>query len=161
MKRTPLKRNKPLNSKEKAVKKAKKKKVGQRTLKARADVLAAAWCKKDGICLACHCGVEGGSDGRLEWAHLKSRGEACIRHEPSNAVPLCHAHHFRFTKHPDEWYEFIERVFPGRWAHLRDMVRNHKETNTKTDYQFWIDWYRKNDETPFFIYFANEIKEAA
>ena len=66
--------------------------------------------------------VEGGSlpcSAQVQCAHLKSRRYGAIRTDFRNAICLCAAHHRYFTDNPDEWTEFIERKFPGRWDELR------------------------------------------
>lgn len=144
MRRSPLKRN-PRKAKPKAQDRGKR-------LIAKADALAREHCKRNGVCMA-----QGWSDqgrqpiqcfGRLEWAHLKSRGPKyySIRHDPENCVCLCSAHHRHFHNEPDQFYRFIESIFPGRWDELnRRLIERSKSKcppRLVDVYQQWIEWYR-------------------
>ena len=148
MKRSPLVRKTPLNRckqapvgviKRKADKaKAHKKKVKASTLCAKADALAGAFCRAQGVCTAadypgCTCG------GHIEWCHLKSRSHKTIRHDPLNWTPLCFRCHRHFTCHPDLWTKFIEEKFPGRWQRLNDILQE----GGKPDYSYWLNYYRE------------------
>jgi hypothetical protein len=62
----------------------------------------APWCE--------HCG---GRPERLECAHIHGRRHQYLRHDPDNAVALCHACHRHFTERPvifTRWLEQYEHV---------------------------------------------------
>lgn len=40
-------------------------------------------------------------------AHVLRRGYLATRHDIDNGVPLCFSAHSFFTRHPDQWQEFI------------------------------------------------------
>lgn len=134
MKRTPLVRKTGLKP---------KRKTKQSTLKNQADKYARDFVmKRDLDCVAANFELLGRvihCTDRCEWAHLKSRSHATIRHDPRNAVKLCWAHHKFFTNHPDLWTQFIEKLYPGRWQELNVVLQRR----VKPDYQFWIDYYKE------------------
>jgi hypothetical protein len=120
MKRTPLLRKTPLR---------KKSGKDNQKWKNKCDILAQKICVSGGTCSAQGYGFD--CSTQLQWAHLKSRRFAVIRHDPKNSTCLCAAHHRFFTDHPDLWRDFIEEMFPGRWAYLNERLRE----NVKVDYQ--------------------------
>lgn len=139
-------------------------KLPAKRLMERADRSAREFAKRAGVCLvevARFMGAEvPGSAlsapcaGRLEWAHLKSRGPAyySIRHDPENSVCLCSAHHRLFHAEPDAFVRFIEAVHPGRWDRLGEKLRARSESPVKKPlaeiYADWVEWYdrRKGSE---------------
>lgn len=114
----------------------------QTTLRNKADRLAGAFCRSLGRCEA-----EGEfgmcCSNRLEWAHCKSRGIKYLRHDPLNCFCLCNVHHREFTKHPDLWKDFVEKVRPGTWQRLNDLLIEQKQKRLKPDYEYWIDYYER------------------
>ena len=58
--------------------------------------------------------------GGLECAHIHSRRYQIVRHDPTNVLSLCSAHHRWYTDHPVFFSEFCERYL-GR-DHL-DLLR--------------------------------------
>jgi hypothetical protein len=58
--------------------------------------------------------------GRLECAHIITRGAHKLRFSENNALALCHSHHFFYTNHPHLWYwEFIPKHFPKQYAYTQ------------------------------------------
>ena len=139
-------------------------KLPAKRLMEQADRLAREFAKRPGVCLvevARFMGVEiprsallAPCAGRLEWAHLKSRGPAyySIRHDPENSVCLCSAHHRLFHAEPDAFVRFIEAVHPGRWDRLVEKLHARSESPAKKPlaeiYADWVEWYgrRKGSE---------------
>lgn len=120
-----------------------------KTLRNKADRLAAAYCKRAGSCAASgHVGRLGAisCSGRIEWAHLKSRGHLSIRHDPRNAMPLCHAHHRWFTLNPDEWVAFAERRDPGVWDYLNHSLNSRPRKPLREVFESWIRFYESEEE---------------
>lgn len=112
-----------------------------KALLARADYLARKYCKRDGKCMMAGwmfpCG------GMLNWAHIISRGNKLIRHDPDNAVCLCYDHHRYFHNRPREWESWVERTFPGRLDELRGMIKGHQVRGLDMigHYETWIAYY--------------------
>ncbi len=67
--------------------------------------------------------------GRLEWAHIVTRGRRSLRREPLNGLCLCSAHHLFFTNHPAAFEAWVEATFPGRLAQLRAISADFKRCN--------------------------------
>ena len=67
--------------------------------------------------------------GGLQGAHILRKGGKyhSIRHELDNVVVMCRNHHmFWAHTHELEFYEWIEEVYPGRIAMLRETARAPK-----------------------------------
>jgi hypothetical protein len=92
---------------------------------------ADSWCKalvlhRQGVpCLRAaythtRCG------GPIQGAHILRKGGKyiSIRHDTDNVIGLCRNHHM-FWAHTNEleFYEWIEEIFPGRIAELRERAR--------------------------------------
>jgi hypothetical protein len=157
MKKTPLKRNKPISKSKPAAtpekakipktSSGKPKPVKRSTLENKADVLARAYCKSIGYCEA-H-GAHGiRCSERLEWAHCKSRAKDYIKHDPLNCFCLCWSHHKFFTEHPDHWYKWVETARPGTWDRLNALLIEQRNGLLKADYEYWIDFYTRNPKRP-------------
>lgn len=117
-------------------------KASQKTLKLKADKLAGEACRSRGHCEAFGWIQEWSAkphkcSGRLEWAHLKSRGICSIRHDPKNCVCLCNICHRHFTQNPDLFKKFIDWLDADRWDYLNEQMQLHK----KPDYGYWIKFY--------------------
>lgn len=72
--------------------------------------------ERDGCCVRCN------STTGLQCAHIISRSYKSIRTHDDNAVALCQSCHVFFTHRPLEWIDFIEALFPGRYAVLRRLA---------------------------------------
>lgn len=125
------------------------------SLRDEADKHAVAYCRAFGACAAYgynakDCPPRECGD-RIEWAHVKSRGEEYIRHWPENALPLCNGHHRFFTGHPDAWYRFVETVRPGLWDRLNGVLNDRRDAKVKVNlkdvFRDWTAWY-KNGAIP-------------
>lgn len=69
---------------------------------------------RDGKCLFCDK-----SDSRLQCAHIFSRRNARLRHDPQNAITLCFKCHFRYMHYnPAEGIAMFQKMFPKRWEYL-------------------------------------------
>ena len=107
--------------------KAMKRKTTHQQLVEEADawVTAIVLNGQDGKCLRAglppiRCG------GPLQGAHILRKGGKyiSIRHLRENVVVLCRNHHmFWAHKNELEFYEWIEEIFPGRIAYLRECAR--------------------------------------
>lgn len=64
-------------------------------------------------------------------AHLFSRRYLNTRWAMDGAWTLCQKHHFYYTKHPDEWFAYLEWKL-GREAY--EQLRARAFTVTKPDY---------------------------
>lgn len=140
MRRTPLRRKPPKP----------KKKTTASSLRAKADRLAREACVSRGVCeAAAWPGIQNKCSGRLEWAHIKSRGPAyySIRHDPLNCVCLCSLHHRWFHSEPDKFYRFIEWIDAGRWDYLNSKLNERSSCGHRMPladvYRSWIDHYTK------------------
>lgn len=151
LRKTPMKRSgpikrSPLVKAAGAKPKATKPKVRSlKAIKSQADLLAAAFCKSGGECAAAgHHGIK--CSGRLEWAHLRTRGILHMRHHPRNSAPLCWAHHNYYTGRPDHWTDFINATRPGTWQFLDDLETERKNCKVKMPlrdiYLGWIGFYK-------------------
>lgn len=134
-------------------KKATKKSSGpsSKTVVERADAMARKFCKRGGRCVVGDYpwpSAPKNHSSRLEWAHLKSRSNMCIRHDPRNAMCLCNSCHRYFTQHPDEWTRFCEYIDPGVWDYLNAELLK-RNTGVKKPlmevYLKWIEYYKEND----------------
>lgn len=137
-----------------------KKTTTQIKLRSQADKLAREFCKRDACCVSCRSGVKWQGSNRLEWAHIISRGEWRLRHTPFNCVPLCNVCHRNYTHNPKLWVDFVERVFPGRWEKLEELLQMDKAQNPKPDYEYWVDFYKGRSDS-WMEYFADELGRAA
>lgn len=110
----------------------------KKTLTAKLDNAARAYCKSHAG-EKCQARGEAGlrCSQRLEWCHLKSRGIKIVRWNPDNALCMCNVHHRYFTQHPDRWYEFVEKKYPGRWDELNKIANSGQ----KPDYGYWLEYY--------------------
>jgi len=53
-------------------------------------------------------------------AHVYGRKNMRLRFDPLNGIALCRSCHRYFTDHNDEWYAWVEKWFPKRWAYLTE-----------------------------------------
>ena len=117
--------------------------ASKKTLTAKADKLAGDACRSRGYCesrewIAEHAIKKHRCSGRLEWAHIKSRGVKSLRWDEKNCVCLCNICHRYFTQHPDEFKRFIDNLDPDRWDYLNEQWQLHK----KPDPAYWIEYYK-------------------
>ena len=95
-------------------------KVSKRTQKRRREV-----AKLDKECrefvferdkYACvRCGKKQG----IQWAHIITRSDKTLRHDPLNSFALCAGCHiFFWHKHPLEAIAWLRETFPGRYEYL-------------------------------------------
>jgi hypothetical protein len=101
---------------------------------------ADSWCKaimlhrQGGLCLRHDC-YPPNCGGPLQGAHILRKGGMykSIRHDLENLVVLCRNHHM-FWAHLYEldFYEWIEEMYPGRLARLKETARAPKR---KVDYK--------------------------
>jgi hypothetical protein len=139
--------SKPTRSK---VEKPKEKVRSVAAIQREADRLAAAFCKSVGRCEAMGWVAPDGSANacseRYEWAHVKSRGQLFLRHNPRNSFSLCNVCHRRFTEHPDHWYRFVEDTRPGTWDYLNAQIKERRDCKVKMPlrevYADWIGFYK-------------------
>lgn len=76
--------------------------------------------RANGTCQRCP------STYRLERAHLLSRGaHPSLSLHPENDMCLCHECHVYLTARPVEHDAFVESIYPGRLAMLRDLEKEH------------------------------------
>lgn len=73
--------------------------------------------------------------GPLQGAHILRKGAlySAIRHDLDNVVVLCRNHHI-FWGHKDEhaFYEWIEQIYPGRIARLKETaMAPHRKIDLK------------------------------
>ncbi len=63
-------------------------------------------------------------------AHVLRRGYLATRHDLDNGVPLCFSAHSFFTRHPDQWQEFISSYLgAGKYEALRrKAIQGPKQT---------------------------------
>jgi len=87
---------------------------------------------------------------RFEGCHIIPRGEDCIAPNPLNLVCMCNIHHRYFTQHELEWQEYVESQCEGRRDNLKEIVRLHKSTRQKVDWDYWYSYWKP---------FVDEIKE--
>jgi len=95
----------------------------------------------------------------LEWCHLQSRGMGGgdrLKFHPSNCIAMCGAHHIFFTAHDLTFREFIEEIWPGRWAQLAELERILPK-GSGNDSKFWAAYYTEQG----FTLGQDEIREAA
>jgi len=87
-------------------------------------------CEAEGA-MGLKCGT------KLDWAHLKSRRFALLRHDPKNSMILCSTHHRYFHDHPDRFYNFVDSVDGARWPYLNERLRQigTVKTNYKLIYE--------------------------
>lgn len=164
MKRTPLKRKRPLKAKTKPWLRpdgkpkrgwTKTGKPSGKSLMAKADRLARADCHARGYCQAegwvkwnppkSGIGKDGVCGGSLEWCHIRSRSYRSIRHDPRNCLSLCSACHRHFTRNPDEFAFFVEQLLPGTYDYLRSEIAAFEggPKSLNDVYTFWVDYYTK------------------
>lgn len=77
-----------------------------------------------------------GGTTHLQTAHIIGRRYAATRTDELNAFCLDAKCHMRFTEHPDEWMEFIDRTI-GRAEY--DRLKAKAQAVTKTNDAFWIE----------------------
>lgn len=133
-----------------------RKKPTKKTLKRNCKEQFNAWVRGSGVCVAKgERGIE--CSNRLECCHLKSCGIEILRFDQRNVVPMCNLHHRHYTEHADHWTEFIDRLLPGLWNELDDLLVEHRDKLGKTDYRAlyeellkqlregeydsWLDWH--------------------
>lgn len=94
-----------------------------KSLKAKADKLFSEYIRREGVCLMSGLANTPSCAGRLECCHVKSRRYLCLRWDPSNALPLCSAHHRHSHDHPDVFVGFVDRSFPLRLDYLNKKMQ--------------------------------------
>lgn len=66
----------------------------------------------------------------LTAAHVIRRGYLATRHDPDNGVPLCFSAHDFFTRHPDQWQEFISSYLGAeKYEALRQKAMRGPKSN--------------------------------
>lgn len=114
MKRTELKRKKPMRRKTVSKKRRVEREQSTARMKKRCDALFAAIVRAPGECIRC------GSRENLQCAHIRSRRYNATRWSFDNAVCLCATCHYFFTVNPLRWEEWVvERFGARRWNALR------------------------------------------
>lgn len=68
-------------------------------------------------------------------AHVIRRGYLATRHDTDNGVPLCFSAHDFFTRHPDQWQEFISNYLGAeKYEALRQKaMRGPKSNESETE----------------------------
>lgn len=66
--------------------------------------------------------------GRIECAHIISRGKYRLRWDVKNAICLCKAHHFNYTVREYLWWDIVKKEFPEQWAYLELLKRKTGST---------------------------------
>ena len=114
------------------------------TLRKTADRMVRSFVlRRDGRCLMC------GTEEKLEWCHIISRGAPYIRWEPTNAVTLCHRDHMWFTAHPAAFKDWVrDRYGPDRWDDLLRMEAERERRGDHVDIAAVIRGFREYDLTP-------------
>jgi hypothetical protein len=117
-------------------------------LKAEAD----AWVKaiisnrQMGVCLRATYPTNVTCGGPLQGAHILRKGGMYIslRHELDNVVVMCRNHHL-FWAHVDEhaFYEWIEQIFPGRIARLKESALHRRKIDLRELTCVLKDIYKK------------------
>jgi hypothetical protein len=77
----------------------------------------------------------------LESCHLRAKGmggKSRLRFHPDNLIAMCGAHHIYFTNQPLTFIEFIEEIWPGRWSKLAELERTLPKGENA---DFWRDYY--------------------
>lgn len=130
-------------------------KVKLTTLRTTADNLARADCHTRGECqLAFWQKVKppkttgGKCSDSLQWAHIINRHNLEVRHDPDNAVLACDACHRYHGAHPDEFYQAVEVLDPGRHEYLYGQMRTKRNTDIRAIYEEWIAFYRAKRSGP-------------
>lgn len=100
-------------------------------------------------CVYCGKGTE---LGRIEWAHIVTRGmgggNRYIRWEPANAVTLHTGCHAWFTEHPADWRAFIaEKYGPDHWDSLLRMQAEAERRGDRVDVENVIRGFRERQLT--------------
>ncbi len=92
-------------------------------LKQQCDIEFSKLVREKGYCEKC-----GSADYKLDCAHVIPRGNKTLRHDPMNALSLCHRCH-RFWAHmnPLDFTEWYKNKYPNRYVYLME----HKNTFTK------------------------------
>jgi 5-methylcytosine-specific restriction endonuclease McrA len=82
--------------------------------KAKADKLFSLFVRdRDGKCVFC------GTTVRLQCAHIFSRRNMRLRHDPQNAITLCFKCHFRYMHYNSaEGIARFQNMYPKRWEYL-------------------------------------------
>ena len=58
--------------------------------------------------------------GRLDPAHIVTRGIKNLRWDINGAICICRNHHAYYTAHPKEWETIIKRFFTGIWNYVQE-----------------------------------------
>lgn len=95
----------------------------------RATKLHSALVRSRGRCENC------GATSNLQAAHIIPRRYAATRTDERNAFCLDAKCHMRFTEHPDEWMEFVDRTI-GRAEYER--LKAKALHGVKADSVFWL-----------------------
>ena len=74
---------------------------------------------RDGnACVKC-----GKTTGKLDWAHIVSRRDITLRHDPENSLVLCAGCHFFWHHAPLEAVTWFQQKFPLRYEYMMEVRR--------------------------------------
>lgn len=152
MRRTPLKRGKPLARKPLKPKKPAAK--SEKWFRNQCDIIAREICllTAENKCAARNLdhpkSPQCSLDAPMQWCHLKSRRFVRLRHDPENSVCMCAAHHRFTTDHPDVFRDLIEGLYPGRWQSLNEKLCEDVKVRYRWVYEGLVE-------------VRNQIREAA
>lgn len=75
--------------------------------------------ERDGSkCVKC-----GRSTGKLDWAHIVTRRDMTLRHDPENSLVLCAGDHFWWHHQPLEAVTWFQNTYPLRYEYLMESRR--------------------------------------
>lgn len=88
------------------------------------DELAGTWVKRRDGSTCLKCGATAGT-AAIQWAHIHTRGMRYIRWVvepyPGNSITLCSGCHFAYTVNEGNWRRFLEARWPGHRDRLERM----------------------------------------
>lgn len=100
----------------------KRKRPSRKNLSKMADQMFSQKVRESGPCAAqgyrSELYIHDRCSGVVQCAHVIGRRYRSVRWDPDNAVPLCAGAHLYFTSRPEEWRQFIEELYPGRYAEM-------------------------------------------